>query len=437
MSQFRRTGARAACRVGVLADATSLLGAAAASAAVPEFYVPPTALPAQNGDLVRSQPQPLGVSLVIAGQPVFLPAKATKIMYRSTDELGAAAAVTGVYLEPTKAWTGGGPRPLVSYAEGTQGQGDACAPSRTLQNTVVLEPGQTALGYEVPSIYKLLDKGIAVVVTDYIGLGTPDRIHTYTNRKDMGHAVLDAARAALKVNGASVTASSPVGIYGYSQGGGASAAAAELQPTYAPDVNLKAAYAGAPPANLYAVLKSADGTSLTGVIGYAINGLLAYRPALRPILNAQTNTAGKTALFKVQSQCVGDTILSFGFKKTNEWTVSKTSAATVVAGIPEAMQAIDDQRIGKLKPQVPVQVLTGTKDDIVDHNQAKQLARDWCAKGANVLYAPVRQYLGSGGTSLNHLGPMLTAMDQTQAWLIANLKGYKTPTNCGSINSLP
>ncbi len=93
------------------------------------------------------------------------------------------------------------------------------------------------------------------------------------------------------------------------------------------------------------MLKSADGTSLTGVIGYAINGLLAYRPSLKPILDAQTNVAGKAALWKVANQCVGDTLLSFGFKKTNEWTVSKRSAATVVSEIPAALQAIDDQRI--------------------------------------------------------------------------------------------
>ncbi len=429
--------ARSCARATALAALALSGGAASASAAVPSFYVPPTSLPAANGDLIRFQPQPLGVSIVIAGQPVYLPAKATKIMYKSTDEIGNPAAVTGVYLEPTKAWTGGGPRPLVSYAEGTQGQGDACAPSRTLQSTLVVESGQTSIGYEVPNIYSLLDKGIAVVVTDYIGLGTPDRIHSYTNRKDMGHAVLDAVRAALKVNGASVTPSSPVGIYGYSQGGGASAAAAELQPTYAPEINLKAAYAGAPPADLFEVLKSADGTSLTGVIGYAINGLVTYRPTLKPILDAQTNVAGKTALWRVAQQCVGDTILSFGFKRTNEWTVSKRSAATVVSEIPEAMQAIDEQRIGKLKPAVPVQVLTGTQDDIVDHRQAKQLARDWCAKGASVYYAPVRQYINTGGSALNHLGPMLTSKDATQAWLIANLKGIKTVSNCGALNSLP
>ena len=37
---------------------------------------------------------------------------------------------------------------------------------------------------------------VAVVVTDYIGLGTPGRPHTYMNRDDQAHAMLDAARVA-------------------------------------------------------------------------------------------------------------------------------------------------------------------------------------------------------------------------------------------------
>jgi alpha-beta hydrolase superfamily lysophospholipase len=427
-----------AARAGALAAIALGATGSAASAAVPAFYNPPASLPASNGALIKSQPQPLGASIVIAGVPVWLPGKAQKIMYKSTDANGLPAAVTGVYIEPTKPWTGGGPRPLVAYAEGTQGQGDACAPSRTLQNTVVLEPGQTSLGYEVPSIYGLLNKGIAVVVTDYIGLGTPDRLHTYVDRLDMGHAVLDAARTALQVPGASVTSSSPVGIYGYSQGGGASASAAELQPSYAPDVNLKGAYAGAPPADLIATLKQADGTILTGVLGYAINGLVTNNAALKPILDANTNAAGKAALATASTQCIGDSILSFAGKKTSSWTNTGESAYSLVNRIPAAKAIADAQRIGRIKPAVPVQVLTGTQDDIVPHGQAKQLALDWCAKGANVYYAPVTQWIGSGGTALNHLGPMLTSIDATQAWLVQRLKGSTSQiNNCGSVSRLP
>ncbi|MBO9534618.1 MAG: triacylglycerol lipase [Solirubrobacteraceae bacterium] len=428
-----------AARIGALAGVAALLVAApSASAAVPPFYEPPASLPSANGTLIRNQPQPLGASVVIAGVPLWLPGKATKIMYRSTDANGLAVAVTGVYIEPTKSWTGGGPRPLVSFAEGTQGQGDTCAPSRTLQSPLVYDAGQLGAGYEVPGIYKFLDRGIAVVVTDYIGLGTPDRIHSYVDRLDMGHAVLDAARVALKVPGASVTSASPVGIYGYSQGGGAAASAAELQASYAPDVNLKATYSGAPPANLMAVLKSADGTLLTGVLGYAINGLLANNPALKPVLDANTNDAGKAALAKVAEQCSADSILSFAFQKTSSWTTSGKSAYDVVNSIPAAKAIADKQRIGTIKPSKPVMVLTGTQDDIVAHPQAKQLAVDWCAKGASVYYQPAIQWLGSGGTGLNHLGPGLLDMDKAQAWLVDRLKGSTADiNNCGLVGLLP
>ena len=39
-------------------------------------------------------------------------------------------AVTGTYFEPYNDWPGQGPRPLIVYGPGTQGQGDQCAPSR-------------------------------------------------------------------------------------------------------------------------------------------------------------------------------------------------------------------------------------------------------------------------------------------------------------------
>lgn len=255
----------------------------------------------------------------------------TRIMYKSTDAAGNPVAVTGTYIEPQAAWTGSGPRPLVAFASGTQGQGDFCAPSKTLSQPINVRPGELAAGYEAPQIAALVEEGYGVVVTDYIGLGTPDRLHTYTVREDLGHALLDAARAAKNLEGTSLTATSPIGLYGYSQGGGATGAAAELAPTYAPELNLKGAYVGAPPADLFEVLKTVDGTLLTGVIGYAINGLLEYSPELRSILDAETNDTGKAALEKVKNQCIADSILGYPFKKTNEWTTSGDSAADVVA----------------------------------------------------------------------------------------------------------
>jgi dienelactone hydrolase len=432
MSRPSRSAAVAKSSAGALLLAAAVAGISAQSAAaVAPFYQPPADLPSDNGALIRTQSVKLGVNIQTpAGY-------ATRIMYKSTDTNGTPVAVTGTYIEPKKAWNGAGPRPLITYAEGTQGQGDGCAPSIGLQTAIGSAAGASNIGYEVPNIANLVNHGWAVVVTDYIGLGTDDRIHTYVNRVDEGHAVLDAARAALKVSGASVTAESPVGAYGYSQGGGASASAAELQPTYAPDVNLKAAYAGAPPADLTSVMQKADGTTLTGVIGYAVNGFLATYPQLQSVLDANTNAAGKAALKKIAGQCIGDSIASFAFQKTSKWTTSGKSIAQVVAGLPDVQAIVDAQKIGKIKPQVPVEIVTGTKDDIVTHSQVKQLATNWCALGANVTYIPVSQPLDSFGTSLNHLGPMLVQGPQSIGWMSGRLAGAPIASNCGSVPRLP
>lgn len=415
------------------AVALTIALAAAPQASAATFYDPPSDLPSGQGTLVRSEPMKLALTL----KGLYLPGKATRILYTSTDQAGEPAAVSGAYIEPTKKWTGTGPRPLVAIAAGTQGQGDACAPSKTLETFLNVEGNEFGIGYEIPSIYDFLNRGVAVVLTDYIGLGTTDRVHTYTNRRDMGHALLDAARAALNLPDTTITSSSPVGLYGYSQGGGAAGSAAELAPSYAPELNLKGAYAGAPPANLVEVLKSADGTDLTGVIAYAINGITPYNPELLGKLDALAKPEGKEALEKVKTQCIGGTLFSFGFQKTKQWTVSGKSLYDITNSDPVIKAAVDDQRIGRLKPAVPVQVLTGTLDDIVDHRQAKQLAADWCAQGVNVTYTPVVQVLPTGGTALNHLTPMITRLGQTHDWLVDRLQGKSVRSNCGSLRLLP
>lgn len=419
--------------VGLVATTISLAPAASAST----FYDPPGTLPSANGALVRTEPMRLGVQLDLGLIAKPMPGTATRIMYKSTDASGKPVAVSGAYVEPSKAWTGSGPRPLVSLSVGTQGAGDACAPSKSLEKIVNIEGGEVGFGYEVPAVYDFLNRGIAVVVTDYVGLGTTDRVHTYVNRLDMGRSVLDAARAALAVKGASVTSASPVGLYGYSQGGGASAAAVELAPTYAPELKIKGAFAGAPPANLAKVSESADGTSLTAAIGYSVNGILPYDAAAREAADRLLNDAGKKALETVKTQCIGSSLATFGFKKTSTWTKSGKTAAQLIDGEPVLKALVEKQRIGKIKPTVPVQVLTGTKDDIVDHAQARQLAVDWCRLGANVTYKPVIQLLPSGGTALNHLTPALTDRAQAQSWLVDRLTGKPVTSGCATLATQP
>ena len=143
------------------------------------------------------------------------------------------------------------------------------------------------MGYEELWVATLVARGYAVVVTDYEGLGTPGD-HPYMNRLSQGHALLDAARAAKQLPGTSLTPNGPVALWGYSQGGGASASALELAPSYAPELDLVGAYVGAPPADLTTLLPFIDGSILTGVLGYVLNGMIHSYPQAEAPLRAIT-----------------------------------------------------------------------------------------------------------------------------------------------------
>lgn len=420
--------------VGAAATAAALTGtmlaAPATASADATFYDPPLDLAGASGAVLRSGPSDLAVR-VPTPQGVF-PAQGTRLLYRSLDANGDPNAVGGTYLEPSLPWNGPGPRPLVAIAPGTQGQGDQCAPSKQLNSLVSYTPPLDLFTeYELLSINTMLLQGIAVVVTDYDGLGTPGH-HTYVNRLAEAHAVLDAVRAAQSLPAASVTPDGPVGLWGYSQGGGAVSAAAELQPTYASELNLVGAYAGAPPADLEATLNQVDGTALTGVIGYTINGLGEAYPELRDLIDAEINDRGREMLQSVANQCAPETIFRYGFQRTNDYTRTGEPLSVVVDRLPEAKEAIAAQRIGRLQPSVPVLVQHGTMDDIVPYGQGHRLATDWCALGATVQFSTNTTPPILPGLAVNHALPLVTGMPEAVAYLNDRFAGRPAPSNCGA-----
>ncbi|WP_419229220.1 lipase family protein [Gordonia sp. CPCC 205515] len=391
---------------GALA-ATGFAVAAPTASAAGDFYTPPARYSATPGSIIRSEPSPL--LLQIPGIANQWPGTGTRIMYTSRYQNDKPAAVTGTVIEPTTPWRGRGPRPTVVIGPGTIGQGDQCAGSKLMSFPMAIDPSKPsiALNYTALEVNLMLLNGVRVAMTDYIGMGTPG-IHTYVNRAEEGHAMLDAARAALRV--AHAPKNAPVAFAGYSQGGGAAASAAELAETYAPELNVKATYAGAPPADLGKVIDQIDGTAISGAIGFAINGLQARYPELRTVIDRETNARGKAALKLVSQQCIGDIILSTGFQRTSSWTRSGKPLSAVIRQYPNVQKIVDEQRIGRLKPNAPVLIEGGINDDVIPYGQVAQLNRDWRAQGAQVSMVtnPIPPIFP--GMVVNHALPMLTTL---------------------------
>ena len=103
------------------------------------------------------------------------------------------------------------------------------------------------------------------------------------------HAVLDSVRGTLVSPEAQLDgAATKVAMMGYSGGAIATGWAAQLQPDYAPEINLVGVASGGTPADLEAAESSMDGTLDGGglFVGAAI-GVTREYPELPSLLNAK------------------------------------------------------------------------------------------------------------------------------------------------------
>lgn len=381
------------------------LGAADAQSSADDFYVPPAEFSAEPGAVIRTAP--MQVMVAAPGSDAQWPIPAQRVLYSSRTEHNEPVAVSGTFIDSTRPWQGAGPRPTVVIGPGTSGQGDQCAQSKAFSTGLYADLNNLSLSanQEAPSAATWNMLGARVFVTDYIGLGTPG-VHTYTNRLEQAHAVLDATRAAHTLSGSG--AETPVAFWGYSQGGGAVAAAAELKSRYAPELNLRGTWAGGPTADLAEVVDTIDGNLISAVIGFSLNGFLERYPHLRGELDGRINQAGLGLLDDLSQSCIADVILHHPFTRTTDFTVDGRPILDHLEEVPAVAEVVGAQRVGTMRPYSPVLITSGRNDDTVPYPQARQLADDWCAQGTAVTFRTNElPPILPGAVLPNHFGPEL------------------------------
>lgn len=339
-----------------------------------------------------------------------------RIRYTSTNERGELVPVTGAYYETRRA------KGLVALAPGTRGLGDQCAPSAGSSMVGRIGKGPTVnVNYEAPMVQMLLDAGYSVVVTDYTGLGT-EGLHSYLNRVDQGHALIDAARATAKPN-------QKVAFWGYSQGGGAAAAAAELVADYAPELNIVGTFAGAPPADPLAVLEQGSPFMLTPVAGFAAASYSESYPEFKEALYEYLTPAGEIWLEGLKTSCTVDASLKSPHPDT--LFKDKMTLAQIAHSDERLGKYLELNKVGKVPVSAPIMVLTNPDDDLVPSPQARQLAADYCALGSPVEYRRVvipgspTQPVGAGSALTptlripagNHMIPPVLQTGNVITWL--------------------
>jgi hypothetical protein len=374
-----------------------LVNAPSASAApIPEpdqdvFYQPAPGYESKApGSVLKKRP------VTVTGLGIPLPVKAFQVQSRSTDAKDRPVTVVSTVIVPLTPYPSG--RPLLSYQPATDSLGDQCNPSYTLR---------TGLEKEIPLLALGLTKGWAVVVTDYQGPRD-----AYGAGRMEGHAVLDGVRATLASPEAGLTAQTKVGLWGYSGGGLATGWAAELQPSYAPELNVAGVASGGTPADLGAAGRQMDGGPFAGLFLAAAIGVSREYPELLGIFNAK----GKQLIAAMDDLCVTEEAL-YAFQSVKQYSDSADPLSE-----PIAREVMGQNKMGANAPKAPVYLYHSKFDELIPWSVGKAVNDAWCAKGAKVAFST--DYLSEHNVLAVTGGPAAVA------YLSARFAGRPAPSTC-------
>ena len=324
----------------------------------------------QPADAADGDPGSIVKVDALLGAPIA--ARGWRIMYRTTDVHGDPAVSTGVLVVPMRPAPAGG-RTVVSWGHPTTGAAKHCAPSYGFDPYFGIE-----------GLRFLLDRGYAVVATDYIGMGT-DGPDSYLVGASGGNAVLDAVRAAQSVPEAD--ASDRVILWGHSQGGQAVLFAAERAADYAPELDIQAVAAAAPAASLTDLMRA----HLDDISGVTI-GSYAFTAFSEVYADQGAELAGiltPKALEIVPSMnelCLLTNIPelhAMGEPLVGDFTTSDPTSTPPWAGL------LADNSAGSTAFEAPLFIAQGLDDELVVPSDTADFAQHERSLGMDVDYHPI------------------------------------------------
>ena len=286
--------------------------------------------------------------------------KTLLVLYRSTALNGDPIAVSGTIDVPKGKAPKGGWK-MISWAHGTTGMADVCAPSRNSSNS----PAKDYISYTDATYNAWLKKGYAILRTDYEGLGTPGH-HPYLIGHSEGRGVIDIARAAYGTK--SLHMAKKWLIAGHSQGGQSSLFAAADATARAPQLELKGVVAFAPASHIYqqksllGVLKNPS--PLTGLAT-----MIVASAAREAGLNAADYLSAQVAAFLPQLEIVCSAQLAQTSKLGGIAPNTMLKPGVDTSPVDPTLRAMNPD----LAIAVPVFILQGLADTTVQNLFTKKL----------------------------------------------------------------
>ncbi|MEU7144874.1 lipase family protein [Nocardia sp. NPDC046473] len=411
----------------VAAIALSILGSPAALAG-PESNPEPPAfwpLPPEFDDFYN--PSPAAVAAAEPGQILrarranlanfsILPLNvdAWQLLYRTNDAHGNAISGVTTVLKPRGPAPAGG-RKLLSYQVAENSLAHYCAPSYAWQ-AGSLPPNLTLVTQlELLLAMTGVQQGWTVSVPDHEGPNS-----AYAAGPLAGHTTLDGIRAVENFEPAELSGKdTPVGMWGYSGGAIATSWAAELQPSYAPELRIKGVASGGIPSDTRELAKVNNGTLFAGLVFAAIIGVSREYPDLAQALASHVNPLGQAIIAIKKPLCTNLT-------------------SVVVPGMnylglfdhdpfqdPVLNKVFDDTSLGKAVPTAPMFLYESVNDQITAPWRVDSLVDTYCRDPhASVNYH--RDLVSE------HLSLTVTGAASALLWLRDRLDGIPAPGGCST-----
>jgi Secretory lipase len=337
----------------------------------------------------------------------------TQVLYRTTNQLGEPSVTAATIIAPAASAQ---KTKLLSYQTAYDGVSSTCRPSFQLQGGT---PTNSIVTAESALILAYVQQGFTVVTSDYEG-PTDD----YGAGREEGYNTLDAIRAAEHRLGLAAK-TTPVGLLGYSGGSIASMWASELQPGYAPELDVNAVAAGGIPVDFTHNLAYIDGSSdWAGAIPAVGIGLMrAYKLDLAKYLNAR----GAQIASQVEQGCLNATAypgLTFADLLKPEYQDWQK--------VPIFVRIFNDTIMGRTgTPTEPLLMgvgnADGTGDGVMVAKDVQQLAYSYCQRGVNIQF-----HIYNGDDHVEALPQFET---QALTFLQLRYNGQSVASGCSSITA--
>jgi pimeloyl-ACP methyl ester carboxylesterase len=365
---------------------------------VPAFYKAPSSVAHDKpGQILRTEPIDSQVST----------ARLWRILYTSSDINGKTIAVSGLVAAPTAAAPSEG-YPVVVVAHGTSGINQGCAPS--IKPFGKVDDKNTAYDYLVGQYVRA---GYAVVMADFEGLGVKGN-NSYLVGEVEGRNVLDSARAIKSFP--DFTVNPKMLVAGQSQGGHAALWAGQLQPSYAPDVDIIGVIGQAPATDLEAMFLGVTGPNARGgIVSLLLMAADAYTKQYPDVKIKQVlTTRGRGSLRNVVNKlCLVPAIIGT--------QLAKPSDLIQPNGL-DALKPDVDKNIPGATFTMPVFLAQGDTDIVVLPTITQAYAAKLCATGVNLTY---KTYPGVG-----HFDVVGSSEQDVLTWMTALRNGTPPTSTC-------